>query len=132
MSFASAFLGKKERQTIETEIAEHVDVMMQSVAPEPKIDEALENVRSSSLCFGIPMNWALNDADRQAQVSREMRDRLRRFEPRLEIVREVEMSEDDTDNSVNFVVRGNLRQGNSIEVSTQISLFDQMVKGEDE
>lgn len=132
MSFASAFLGKKERQTIETEIAEHVDVMMQSVAPEPKIDEALENVRSSSLCFGIPMNWALNDADRQAQVSREMRDRLRRFEPRLEIVREVEMSEDENDNSVNFVVRGNLRQGNSIEVSTQISLFDQMVKGEDE
>lgn len=132
MSFASAFLGKKERQTIETEIAEHVDVMMQSVAPEPKIDEALENVRSSSLCFGIPMNWALNDADRQSQVSREMRDRLRRFEPRLEIVREVEMSEDDTNNSVNFVVLGNLRQGNSIEVSTQISLFDQMVKGEDE
>lgn len=130
MSFASAFLGKDEQQSIEAQIEAHVDVLMQSVAPEPKVDDGFENVLSSSLCFGIPMNWALNDADRQAQVSRAMRDRLRRFEPRLDIVREVEISEDENDNSVNFVVRGNLRQGNSVEVSTHISLFDQMVKGE--
>ena len=134
MSFADAFLTNRRNESVEDRVAEHVDRLMQSVAPETAVSSELPNVQASNLCFGIPMNWALNDANRQAQVRRMLKDRLQRFEPRLQQIRGVEMSEDAGENLVEFSVAARLADGTQftdIELQTSVSLFDQQVASGD-
>ena len=130
MTFSDAFLSEHDERSIDARIADNVDVLMQSVAPELVVPPELNNTKASSLCFGIPMNWALNDADRQAQVRRTLKDRLERFEPRLGQVRNVGMAEDAMENLVQFTISAQLAAdigADEVELQTRLSLFDQKV-----
>lgn len=131
MGFADAFLSGRGDRDVEDKIATHVNFLLQAITPEPQVPEAFEKVRSSNFCYGVPMNWALKNADRQATVRRALRDRLVRFEPRLKRIRSIEMTEDEVGNLVDFVICAEIEQedgAQEIEIETRVSLFDQQIE----
>lgn len=131
MSFARTFLSDRLTGADSEGIGLHVEQLMQAVAPEWHVPETLPHVRASNLCFGVPMNWALNDADRQQQVCRTLRYKLGQFEPRISQVHEVQMQEDEAGNMVSFVIRADAKIADGeegIELETRLSLFDQQVE----
>lgn len=132
MGFSDVFLKSRMPVGDDSGIGLQVGLLMQAVAPEPDVPEALTHVRASNLCFGVPMNWALNDADRQHQVCQNLRHKLEDFEPRLVLIREIEVHEDEVKNLVHFTVRADARIHSvdaEIELETRLSLFDQQVEG---
>lgn len=132
MSFASAFLGTPADQGVEERVAAHVDVLLQSVAPEHVVGPQLPNVRASNLCFGVPMNWALGDGQRNLQVRGTLRDRMEKFEPRLALLSDISLQEDDAENAVTFYIAGAVRDGartDKVEIVTRLSRMDQYADG---
>jgi predicted component of type VI protein secretion system len=130
MGFGAAFFNSRMPAGDETGIGLLVGVLMQAVAPQPKVPGGLNHVLASNLCFGVQMNWALNDADRHRQVCQTLRHKLEVFEPRLVVIRQVEMHEDEVGNRVEFTVHGEVRIDSvveEIELKTGLSLFDQQV-----
>jgi len=131
MGFSDAFLQNRMPAGDDTGIGLQVGLLMQSVAPEPAVPEVLTHVRASNLCFGVPMNWALNDADRQRELCQTLRRKLQDFEPRLLLIRQIEIHEDEVSNLVEFTIRADARIQDAeaeIELETRLSLFDQKVQ----
>lgn len=131
MSFASAFLGASESESHEDRIGANVQTLLQAISPEWVVGPELVNVRSSNLCFGVPMNWALNDAKNSKHMRATLRERLNRFEPRFSLLTEIEVEEDQQQNAVTFSVVGAVRQNGRnepIEIQTMLSRMDQYVE----
>lgn len=131
MSFARTFLRERLTGADSEGIGLNVEQLMEAVAPEWQVPETLAHVRASNLCFGVPMNWALNDADRQQQVCRTLRYKLDQFEPRISQVHDLQMQEDEAGNMVSFVIRADAKMADGeegIELETRLSLFDQQVE----
>ncbi|TQF00102.1 MAG: hypothetical protein FKY71_05180 [Spiribacter salinus] len=132
MSFASAFLNMPDDQSIEVRVGRHVETLLQSVAPEQVVGPELPHVRVSNLCFGVPMDWALGEGQRNTQVRSMLRDRLEKFEPRLALMSEISLQEDTAENSVTFYIAGAVRtQGGTdkVEIVKTLSRMDQYAEG---
>lgn len=128
MSFASAFLGISEDCSVEELVAIQVETLLQSVAPEHLVGPQLPNVQSSNLCFGVPMNWAMGDGQRNVQVRGTLRDRMEKFEPRLALMSEISLQENETENAVTFLIVGAVRdhgRTEKVEIYTKLSRMDQ-------
>ncbi|MEM9549668.1 MAG: GPW/gp25 family protein [Pseudomonadota bacterium] len=128
MSFASAFLGASEDATLDDSVGEVVETLLKAVSPDCVVGPQLPNVRASNLCFGVPMNWAIGGGQRKAQIRGALRERLERFEPRLELLSEIELQENPSDNAVTFYIAGAVRQqgqSDRFEIETKLSRMDQ-------
>lgn len=128
MSFASAFLGINEDCSLDELVAIQVENLLQSVAPEHAVGPQLPNVQSSNLCFGVPMNWALGDGQRNVQVRGTLRDRMEKFEPRLALMSEISLQENEAENAVTFFIAGAIRdhgRTEKVEIFTTLSRMDQ-------
>lgn len=133
MSFASAFLGASEDGSNETRIASNVQTLLQAIAPECNVGRSLENVLSSNLCFGVPMNWALGDGQNSVQMRGMLRERLNRFEPRLSVLSEIDVHEDTDQNTVTFYIAGGVQSTagtEAVEIETTLSRMDQYTEEE--
>ncbi|MDB4841594.1 GPW/gp25 family protein [Planktomarina sp.] len=104
MSFATAFLGQSGSATIEQRIAKHLEVLLQSISPERFVGRDLPYVQASNLCFGLPMNWAVNGGERDTMIRQALQQRLARFEPRIKLLSEIEIESDEQNNSVSFYI----------------------------
>lgn len=104
MSFATAFLGQSGSATIEQRIAKHLEVLLQSISPERFVGRDLPHVQASNLCFGLPMNWAVNGGERDRMIRQALQQRLARFEPRIKLLNEIEIESDEQNNSVSFYI----------------------------
>ena len=104
MSFATAFLGQSGSATIEQRIAKHLEVLLQSISPERFVGRDLPYVQASNLCFGLPMNWAVNGGVRDTMIRQALQQRLARFEPRIKLLSEIEIESDEQNNSVSFYI----------------------------
>ena len=104
MSFATAFLGQSESATIEQRVANHLEVLLQSISPERSVGRDLPHVQASNLCFGLPMNWAVNGGARDTMIRQALQQRLARFEPRIKLLSEIEIKSDEQNNSVSFYI----------------------------
>ena len=104
MSFATAFLGQSGSATIEQRIAKHLEVLLQSISPERFVGRDLPHVQASNLCFGLPMNWAVNGGERDTMIRQALQQRLARFEPRIKLLSEIEIESDELNNSVSFYI----------------------------
>ena len=132
MSFRSAFLGARDDQSLDESIGAQVETLLKSISPECNTSGRLPHVQASNLCFGVPMNWALGDGQRNAQVRGTLRERLERFEPRLALLSEIELREDASENAISFYIAGGVRkEGNTdrIEIETTLSRLDQDAGG---
>ena len=132
MSFASAFLNRPDDQSIEDRVGFHIETLLQSSAPEQVVGPELPHVRLSNLCFGVPMDWALGEGQRNTQVRSMLRDRLEKFEPRLALMSEISLQEDTTENAVTFYSSGAVRsQGGTdkVEIVKTLSRMDQYAEG---
>ncbi|MDX8349809.1 hypothetical protein SLH49_17625 [Cognatiyoonia sp. IB215446] len=130
MSFASAFLGLRENDTTEKRIAATVESVLQSISPECDVPDGLQNVRSSNLCYGVPMQWALGDGAQSKRTRGVLRERLTTFEPRLNTLSEIDVVENDQENSVTFVVVGTSQVGSdteAVDIEKRLSRMDQHV-----
>ncbi|GHB50181.1 hypothetical protein GCM10007094_44320 [Pseudovibrio japonicus] len=128
MRFRKAFLQPDTDETIESHVAFHVEHLLQSVSPEVSPSPLLENVASSNLCFGVPMNWALQDAVRDKRIRIELRERLSRFETRLSGISEINLAEDRNNNQVKFVISASCLTNDvwqAVELQTTLSRMDQ-------
>lgn len=133
MSFASAFLDEHEDAPTEDKIAASVEVILRSISPECNIPASLRETRSSNLCFGVPMQWALGDGIDSKQVRSGLRERLNKFEPRLVSLQGIDITEDEENNSVTFHFTGVAQSAEgqeSVEIGTCLSRLDQHVVGE--
>lgn len=131
MGFSQAFLPHGAHADEDYLLAEHIEVMIQTVVPGPEISDALPCTRASSIGFGFSMNWALSDGERLEIVRGALRKNLDLFEPRLTSVGSIEVSEDDRGNLVEFSIEGAMRRGQAREqigVSSKVSFMDQTVK----
>lgn len=128
MSFASAFLGGRTSEGSHAQIASNVQALLQSISPEPEVGLEMVNVLASNLCYGVPMDWALENGQGNVQMRGMLRARLNRFEMRLSILSAIELYEDTDNNTVIFSISGGV-QGNfgteSIEIETKLSRMDQ-------
>lgn len=128
MSFASAFLGGRTGEGSHAQIASNVQALLQSISPEPEVGLEMVNVLASNLCYGVPMDWALENGQGSVQMRGMLRARLNRFEMRLSILSAIELYEDTENNTVIFFISGGV-QGNfgteSIEIETKLSRMDQ-------
>ena len=128
MSFASAFLGGRTGEGSHAQIASNVQALLQSISPEPEVGLEMVNVLASNLCYGVPMDWALENGQGNVQMRGMLRARLNRFEMRLSILSAIELYEDTENNTVIFFISGGV-QGNfgteSIEIETKLSRMDQ-------
>lgn len=134
MSFATAFLGASENQSHEDRICANVQTLLQAISPEWVVGPELLNVRSSNFCYGVPMNWALNDPQNSKQMRAVLRERLNRFEPRFSVLTEIDVEEDQQHNVVTFSIVGAVREnGRSepIEIQTKLSRMDQYAEEAD-
>jgi predicted component of type VI protein secretion system len=104
MSFATAFLGQSGSATIEQRIAKHLEVLLQSISPERSVGRDLQHVQASNLCFGLPMNWAVNGGARDTMIRQALQQRLARFEPRIKLLSEIEIQPNEQNNSVSFYI----------------------------
>lgn len=133
MSFASAFLGLRRNDTTEKRIAATVESVLQSISPECNVPDGLQNVRSSNLCYGVPMQWALGDGAQSKRTRGVLRERLTTFEPRLNTLSEIDVVENEQENCVTFVVAGTSHVGSDTEVvdiQKRLSRMDQQVDNE--
>ncbi|MEM1074119.1 MAG: hypothetical protein AAF665_06720 [Pseudomonadota bacterium] len=133
MSFAKAFLGQRDGDSSGRLISATVESMLQSISPECSVPEALRHVRSSNLCYGVPMQWALGDGAKSKRTRSVLRERLTIFEPRLKTLSEIDVVEHEDDNTVTFVVVGTSQVGSSteaVEIEKRLSRMDQHVDGE--
>lgn len=132
MSFASAFLDMPDDVGLEDQVGFHVETLLQSIAPEQVVGPEFPHVRLSNLCFGVPMDWALGEGQRNTQVRSMLRDRLEKFEPRLTLMSEISLQEDATGNSVTFYIAGAVRSQSGtdkVEIVTTLSRMDQYTEG---
>lgn len=127
MSFASAFLSPLD-DDVETRVEDNVQALLQAVVPEPATSAALPHVRQSNLCFGVPMSWALAEGRESRQTRTALKTRLTAFEPRLAAISDIELSEDEDQNTVTFQVAGRIDGGDTIEIETRMSRLDQNVE----
>ena len=128
MSFASAFLGGRTSEGSHAQIASNVQALLQSISPEPEVGLEMVSVLASNMCYGVPMDWALENGQGNVQMRGMLRARLNRFEMRLSILSAIELYEDTDNNTVIFSISGGV-QGNfgteSIEIETKLSRMDQ-------
>ena len=127
MSFASAFLSSLD-DDVETRVEDNVQALLQAVVPEPATSAALPHVRQSNLGFGVPMTWALAEGRESRQTRTALKTRLTAFEPRLAAISDIELSEDEDQNTVTFQVAGRIDGGDTIEIETRMSRLDQNVE----
>lgn len=128
MSFASAFLDQPDDLALESRVGQHVETLLQSIAPEQVVGPEFPHVRVSNLCFGVPMDWALGEGRRNTQIRSMLRDRLEKFEPRLALMSEISLQEDATENSVTFYIAGAVRGQSGterVEIVKTLSRMDQ-------
>ena len=104
MSFATAFLKQSASATVEQRIAMQIEMLLQSISPERLAGSALSHVKASNLCFGLPMNWAVAGGARDTMIRQELQQRLKRFEPRINLLREIEIQSDEQNNSISFYI----------------------------
>ena len=131
MSFATAFLGQSESATIEQRVAKHLEVLLQSISPERSVGRDLPHVQASNLCFGLPMNWAVNGGARDTMIRQALQQRLTRFEPRINFLSEIEIQSDEQNNSVSFYIGGTVATENGskkIAFEKTISRMDHNVQ----
>jgi predicted component of type VI protein secretion system len=131
MSFAAAFLGQSASATVEQRIAMHLELLLQSISPERSAGSALPHVQASNLCFGLPMNWAVAGGARNALIQQGLQQRLARFEPRINLLNEIEIQSDEQDNSVSFFIGATVATKNgseTIAIEKTISRMDQNVR----
>lgn len=132
MSFASAFLGARDKEDSSARVEANLETLLQAISPEWVVGPELENVQASNLCFGVPMNWALAEGRDSRQMRSTLRDRLNSFEPRLVSLSEIDVQEDTQQNTVTFYVAGAVRADGStrlIEIEKKLSRMDQNVEG---
>lgn len=130
MSFTSAFLDEADGE-LEHEVQANIATLLQAISPECSAGVELPNVQASILCFGMPMHWALAEGRKSRQMRSTLKDRLGAFEPRLSAVSEIDVHEDDQQNSVTFFVSGTVKEGGTaqpIEVETRLSRLDQNIE----
>lgn len=131
MSFATAFLKQPLDQSIEDQIGQNVETLLQSVAPEFVVGPQFPNVQLSNLCFGVPMDWALGHGQRNSQVRSTLRERLEKFEPRLALMSEISLQDNTQENAVTFVIQGAVRKQTGleqVEVVKTLSRMDQSLE----
>ena len=104
MSFATAFLKQSASATVEQRIAMQIEMLLQSISPERLAGSALSHVKASNLCFGLPMNWAVAGGARDTMIRQELQQRLERFEPRINLLSEIEIQSDEQNNSISFYI----------------------------
>ncbi|MDC1480750.1 GPW/gp25 family protein [Ascidiaceihabitans sp.] len=104
MSFATAFLKQSASATVEQRIAMQIEMLLQSISPERLAGSALSHVKASNLCFGLPMNWAVAGGARDTMIRQELQQRLKRFEPRINLLSEIEIQSDEQNNSISFYI----------------------------
>lgn len=104
MSFATAFLRQSASATVEQRIAMQIEMLLQSISPERLAGSALSHVKASNLCFGLPMNWAVAGRGRDTMIRQELQQRLKRFEPRINLLSEIEIQSDEQNNSISFYI----------------------------
>lgn len=128
MSFASAFLNQPSDQTIEEQVGFQIEVLLLASSPECKVGPELPCVSSSNLCFGIPMDWALNEGQRNKRVKNTVRARILKFEPRFAATEEISITDNVEDNAVEFTITGNVHEHahlSYVEISKTLSRMDQ-------
>ena len=131
MSFATAFLGQSGSATIEQRIAKHLEVLLQSISPERFVGRDLPYVQASNLCFGLPMNWAVNGGERDTMIRQALQQRLTRFEPRINLLSEIEIQSNEQNNSVSFYIGATVATENGskkIAFEKAISRMDHNVR----
>lgn len=129
MSFASAFLSISGGDSdLDTRVEANLDAVLQAVVPEVECNPALVHVRQSNLAFGVPMSWALTEGRESRQTRTALKARISAFEPRLAHVSDIELVEDEHQNSVTFRVAGRIADGTSVDLETKLSRLDQKVK----
>ena len=104
MSFATAFLRQSASATVEQRIAMQIEMLLQSISPERLAGSALSHVKASNLCFGLPMTWAVAGRGRDTMIRQELQQRLKRFEPRINLLSEIEIQSDEQNNSISFYI----------------------------
>jgi predicted component of type VI protein secretion system len=102
MSFATAFLKQSASATVEQRIAMQIEMLLQSISPERLAGSALSHVKASNLCFGLPMNWAVAGGARETMIRQELQQRHKRFDPRINLLSEIEIQSDEQNNSISF------------------------------
>lgn len=130
MSFATAFLGIQETDKDETYVSKTIENLLNSVSPEFDVPDALVNVLSSNLCYGVPMRWMLGNGAQCKRSLRLLRDNLCNFEPRLSTVSGIKIVKDEATNSMTFVVAVTTKVGarsEEVEIITRLSQLDQHV-----
>ena len=128
MSFASAFLNQSAGQSIEDQIGLQVETLLHSIAPEYVVGPEFPHVQLSNLCFGVPMDWALGEGQRNTQVRSMLRDRLEKFEPRLALMSEISLQDKAEENAVTFFIAGAARSQagmDQVEIIKTLSRMDQ-------
>ncbi len=131
MSFATAFLGQSGSATVEQRIATHLEVLLQSISPERSVGPKLPHAQASNLCFGLPMNWAVNGGARDTMIRQALQQRLTRFEPRIKLLSEIEIQSDEHNNSVSFYIGATVMTENGIKTMSfekAISRMDHNVR----
>ncbi len=81
-----------------------IEMLLQSISPERLAGSALSHVKASNLCFGLPMNWAVAGGARDTMIRQELQQRLKRFEPRINLLSEIEIQSDEQNNSISFYI----------------------------
>ena len=131
MSFAAAFLGQNASATVEHRIAMHLEVLLQSISPERSAGSVLPHVQASNLCFGLPMNWAVTGGGRDTMIRQALQQRLMRFEPRINLLSEIEIQSDEQNNSISFYIGATVTTENgskTIAFKKTISRMDHNVR----
>ena len=131
MSFATAFLKQSASATVEQRIAMQIEMLLQSISPERLAGSALSHVKASNLCFGLPMNWAVAGGARDTMIRQELQQRLKRFEPRINLLSEIEIQSNEQNNSVSFYIGATVATENGskkIAFEKTISRMDHNVR----
>ena len=81
-----------------------IEMLLQSISPERLAGSVLPHVQASNLCFGLPMNWAVAGGARDTMIRQELQQRLKRFEPRINLLSEIEIQSDEQNNSISFYI----------------------------
>lgn len=134
MAFAKTFLpnyvAPEADNNTDADIARIIDVLMEAVAPGPVLSSAHRALKASNLNFGVPMSWALSEAQRKERVASMLREVVITFDPRISSLGAVSIFEDSDNNQVHFRLNclvGQKGNAHRTEVETALSLFDQQV-----
>lgn len=104
MSFTTAFLHSHGGEGIVADISHHLDQLLRAVTPDAKVPSHFLAIRSSNLCFGNDMRWALSDLGRNDAMSALFLERFIRFEPRISRLEQMELQEMPAHNRIHLSI----------------------------